>query len=229
MLKIYDFNPTSLIDYPSEVSSVVFLPGCNYRCGYCHNYKICISPESNITEEDIFKAITKNYKTVKHIVISGGEPTLQANDLYEFMKKVKDMGMSIKLDTNGTNLEFLRRVFADGLVDYVAMDIKAMFKNYCKLIKNPEDYCTEDFVETLKQSIDLIRNSKIKHEFRMTYAIGLSEDEDAVWFNSFACQDEYEKCYITVANEVKGYYKYDKKLRAEVEEFLKTMNNLEFR
>ena len=161
-MKIAGFQKLTLLDYPSKVACIIFTQGCNYKCPYCQNSGLIDhSNEDLIDEEEIFKYLDKIKGIIDGIVISGGEPTIQ-KDLKTFMKKVKDLGFLVKLDTNGSNPNLVEEIINEGLVDYIAMDIK----NVLKLYKDVTDVTPN--VENLKRSIELIKNSPIEHEFRTT-------------------------------------------------------------
>ena len=161
-MKIAGFQKLTLLDYPSKVACIIFTQGCNYKCPYCQNSGLIDhSNEDLIDEEEIFKYLNKRKGVIDGIVISGGEPTIQ-KDLKTFMKKVKDLGFLVKLDTNGSNPNLVEEIINEGLVDYIAMDIK----NVLKLYKDVTDVTPK--VENLKRSIELIKNSPIEHEFRTT-------------------------------------------------------------
>ena len=122
---------TSLIDYPGKVSSVVFFQGCNFRCGYCYNVDV-VFPErfsKPTPPEEFFEFLETRKGLVDAAVLLGGEPLLQP-DLDRFAKKVKDMGFLVKLDTNGSKSNVMRRLIRRGLVDFVAMDVKAPLEKY---------------------------------------------------------------------------------------------------
>ena len=161
-MKIAGFQKLTLLDYPSKVACIIFTQGCNYKCPYCQNSGLIDhSNEDLIDEEEIFNYLNKRKGVIDGIVISGGEPTIQ-KDLKTFMKKVKDLGFLIKLDTNGSNPKLLEEVINEGLVDYIAMDIKNVLDLYKDVTGvNPN-------IENLKRSIELIKNSPIEHEFRTT-------------------------------------------------------------
>ena len=161
-MKIAGFQKLTLLDYPSKVACIIFTQGCNYKCPYCQNSGLIDhSNEDLIDEEEIFKYLNKRKGVIDGIVISGGEPTIQ-KDLKAFMKKAKDLGFLVKLDTNGSNPNLVEEIINEGLVDYIAMDIK----NVLKLYKDVTDVTPN--VENLKRSIELIKNSPIEHEFRTT-------------------------------------------------------------
>lgn len=161
------FEKTDLINYPGLVASTVFTCGCNFRCPYCHNPEFVIqgSDETyfgeSYTEEEILAYLTKRRALLDGLVISGGEPTLH-KDLAPFMRRVKDMGLKIKLDTNGSKPAVLKDLISQGLVDYVAMDIKAPLEKYHLL----------GFTDTsaISMSIDILEglDDLVDHEFRTT-------------------------------------------------------------
>jgi pyruvate formate lyase activating enzyme len=173
---------SSLIDYPGKISAVIFTQGCNFRCGFCHNPDLVpinlkpqtsnnllpntslgepASGQSHLTpESEIIKFLTERVGKLDGVVITGGEPTLQS-DLLGFIKKIKKMGFSVKLDTNGSNPGLLRNLITNKLINYIAMDIK----------NSPEAYsatCGVEFNNKIKESIDLIMQSGLDYEFRTT-------------------------------------------------------------
>jgi pyruvate formate lyase activating enzyme len=164
---------TSLLDYPEKLTAVVFTIGCNFRCGYCHNPELVKLKEDSKTldEADFFAYLEKRKGLLDAVTITGGEPTLQT-DLYEFIKKIKDMGYLVKLDTNGTNPEILEKLLAENLLDYIAMDIKNSIENYNKVVRN---FITQ---EKILKSISLIMNSGVDYEFRTTVLKCLISIED---------------------------------------------------
>ena len=161
-MKIAGFQKLTLLDYPSKVACIIFTQGCNYKCPYCQNSGLIDhSNEDLIDEEEIFKYLDKRKGVIDGIVISGGEPTIQ-KDLKSFIKKVKEKGFLIKLDTNGSNPNFVEEVINEKLVDYIAMDIKNVLEEYKDVTNvNPN-------IVNLKRSIEIIKNSNIEHEFRTT-------------------------------------------------------------
>ncbi|MBR2386976.1 anaerobic ribonucleoside-triphosphate reductase activating protein, partial [bacterium] len=154
---------TSLIDYPEKLTAVVFTIGCNFRCGYCHNPELIKLKEDSkiLDEEDFFAYLEKRKGLLDAVTITGGEPTLQ-NDLADFIKRVKDMGFLVKLDTNGCSPEILEKLINEKLLDYIAMDIKNSIDNYNKVVRNFTDK------EKILKSINLIMNSGVDYEFRTT-------------------------------------------------------------
>lgn len=171
------FEKTDLINYPGLVASTVFTCGCNFRCPYCHNPEFVIqgSDETyfgeSYTEDEILAYLTKRRALLDGLVISGGEPTLH-KDLAPFMRRVKDMGYKIKLDTNGSRPAVLKDLISQGLVDYVAMDIKAPLEKYHLL----------GFTDTeaISMSIDILEglDDLVDHEFRTTCPKSILEVSD---------------------------------------------------
>ena len=164
------FEKTDLINYPGLVASTVFTCGCNFRCPYCHNPEFVIQGSDETyfgetyTEEEILSYLTKRRSLLDGLVISGGEPTLH-KDLAPFMRRVKDMGFKIKLDTNGSRPEVLKDLISQNLVDFVAMDIKAPLEKYHLLgfTDTKAISMSIDILEGLDDLVDLV-----DHEFRTT-------------------------------------------------------------
>jgi len=161
-MNIAGFEKVSFIELPGKVSSIVFTQGCNYKCVYCHNFNL-IPFETNknlINEEKIFDYLEKRRGFVDAVTVTGGEPTLQS-DLKQFLKKIKELGYFVKLDSNGTNPIILKEVIDEGLVDYIAMDIKASLEKYDEIVQ------TKVNEQNIKKSIKLLMNFG-SYEFRTT-------------------------------------------------------------
>lgn len=165
-MKINHIIGTSFIDYPKEISMVVFTKGCNMRCPYCHNKEL-EEKELLYTTADVLAFLNKRKGLVDAITISGGEPTLQEG-LVEFCRQLKMFKVKIKLDTNGSNPKVLKQLIDEELLDYVAMDIKTSPKKYKPL-------SGLDF-EKVEESIDLIQGLKT-YEFRTTIYPTISEKD----------------------------------------------------
>ena len=155
------FQKTSLLDFPQKIACIVFTPRCNFQCGYCHNPELNGKKEAVIELPSFFSFLESRKGKLDGIVITGGEPTLQKG-LYQFIFEIKSKGFAVKLDTNGSNPELLKKLIEDKLVDYVAMDIKAPFDKYHDVIK------TKIPLEEIKKSIDILLENKIDYEFRTT-------------------------------------------------------------
>jgi len=172
-MKIGGLQKTSLLDYPEEVSAIIWTVGCNFNCPFCYNKDLVKSKTSEISEDEILSFLDKRKKVLDGLVISGGEPFLQ-KDLKSFCKKVKKIGYKIKIDTNGTFPDKLKELIDEKLVDYIAMDVKAPTKKYDKLAGKKID------IKKIKKSIGLLRNSGIGYEFKTTYVPSLLVKKDIV-------------------------------------------------
>ncbi|MEM2089787.1 MAG: anaerobic ribonucleoside-triphosphate reductase activating protein [Candidatus Pacearchaeota archaeon] len=170
-MQIKGFQKVSFIDYPGKISSVVFLPGCNFKCGFCHNRALVLPKEieklKKYSEKEILQYLKKNRNFIDAVVISGGEPTL--HDLEKFLKKVKELGFEVKLDTNGSNPRVIEKLIKENLIDYIAMDIKTSLEEYGKIVKSKNP---NEIKRKIKQSINIIKNFK-EYEFRTTIVPGL--------------------------------------------------------
>jgi len=162
----------TLIDYPGKMSAMVYTIGCNFHCPYCHNPEL-VNETVDITysEEEILDFLKKRIGLIDGLVITGGEPTMHS-DLPMFIKKVKDLGFLVKLDSNGTNPKMLAGLIEKGLVDYIAMDIKSPILKYSSVVSRPVD------VIAIRKSIDLIMSSPVPYEFRTTLIKALVSPED---------------------------------------------------
>ncbi|HNU96437.1 MAG TPA: anaerobic ribonucleoside-triphosphate reductase activating protein [Candidatus Magasanikbacteria bacterium] len=172
-MKIGGLQKFSMIDYPDKIACIVFTQGCNFRCPYCHNPEL-VKPEmfgESLSEEEFFDFLKERVGKLDAVSITGGEPTLQY-DLIEFIKKIRDLGFLIKLDTNGTNPDMLKEIIDQKLVNYLAMDIKAPFSKYEEITKMPVN------IEKIKQSVEMIKSSGIDYEFRTTLVKKLLSPED---------------------------------------------------
>lgn len=172
-MKISGFVKTSFVDYPGKIASVVFTQGCNLRCGYCHNHTLLDIRDASkrILPEQIFEYLSKRKGMIDAVVVSGGEPTLQKN-LHAFIQELKRMNLLIKLDTNGTNSDSLRALINDGLLDFIAMDLKAPLGKYERIAgTSPLE------LVSILESVDIIKNSGLAHEYRTTFCPGLEEED----------------------------------------------------
>lgn len=168
---------TTLVDYPGKVAATVFTIGCNFRCPYCHNPELVLpelsEKQPKITEKEVLNFLKERRKLLEGICITGGEPTIQS-DLIDFIKKVKDLGFLIKLDTNGSCPDVLNSLIEQKLIDYVAMDVKAPKEKY-------EIFTQEEtLIENVSKSIELLKQDRINYEFRTTLAPGILEEQDVL-------------------------------------------------
>lgn len=161
---------TSFVDFPGHPAAVVFTPYCNFNCVYCHNRHI-LGPETPlIAEEEALAFLEKRRGLLKAVVITGGEPTLQQN-LAAFIEQARALSYLVKLDTNGTKPHVLQQLLHAGLLDYVAMDVKAPFDRYDEIAGAHAE------VDAIRKSIALLRNGSVPHEFRLTFTPQLSVDD----------------------------------------------------
>jgi len=162
---------TSLIDYPEKIAAVVFLNGCNFRCPYCHNSDIVLHLEERVYEDEFFRFLNSRKGKLDAVVVSGGEPCLNSC-IKEFIKKIKDTGFLVKLDTNGSRPDVLEEIVKNGLVDYVAMDIKGPLERY-------KEITNSDIDEThIIKSMEILSKSGINFEYRTTVVEGMLDFDD---------------------------------------------------
>ncbi|CEP66383.1 Aldolase-type TIM barrel [Moorella glycerini] len=161
------------MDFPGEVCTTVFYGGCNFRCPWCHNADLVLRPFTlpEISPEEVLNLLSRRRSWVQAVCITGGEPSL-APGLEEFIRSLKSCGFKVKLDTNGTHPGILARLLTDGLLDYVAMDVKAPPEKYNLLAGTKVD------LESVRESIAFIKNSRIAYEFRTTVVPGLLLEQD---------------------------------------------------
>ena len=192
-MRIAGLQKCTLLDYPGKVACTVFLPGCNFRCPFCHNYELLSQPEELMEEEEFFAFLQKRKGLLQGVCVTGGEPTLQP-ELPAFLQKIRDLGFSVKLDTNGYRPEALRSVLEQGLVDYVAMDLK----------NGPDAYaqtCGLECLDTAKirESVLLLQNSGVAYELRTTVCHPLHDEKMvqnmAHWLCSFT-ETKVERLFL---------------------------------
>ncbi len=173
-MNIGGFQKFSLSDFPGKVAAIVFTQGCNFRCPFCHNGALIPinAEESTLIPNNHVLSFLKEYKhKLDGVVITGGEPTIQY-DIIDFLRELKAIGLEVKLDTNGSMPSVIKDIISKDLVDYIAMDIKAPLNLYTKLAG------CNIVTENITQSIDIIANSGIEHEFRTTVVGPLLSPKD---------------------------------------------------
>lgn len=174
-MKIGGLNKFSLSDFPGKIAAVVFTQGCNFRCPYCHNGPLITQHVPNdllIPEEEFFRFLNIRGRQLDAVVVSGGEPTIQPG-LSAFLRRIKGMGLLAKLDTNGSNPKVLRNLLKKELLDYIAMDVKAPLHIYNCLTGT-----VTPVIRQIQESIVLVSESGIDHEFRTTVVELLLWPED---------------------------------------------------
>ncbi len=161
-MKICGLQKLSLLDFPGKLAATVFTGGCNLRCPFCHNSGLVFEPQEIMSEEELLTFLEKRRGRLEGVCITGGEPLMQ-RDIGDMIKRIREMGYSIKLDTNGTNPDKLDALINEGILDYVAMDIKNSFEKY------PETcgIAGMDIVQ-IKKSIDILMQNRVPFEFRTT-------------------------------------------------------------
>jgi pyruvate formate lyase activating enzyme len=170
-MQIGGLQKLSLIDYPGTPAAVIFAQGCNMFCPYCHNPQLVYHYlfKKTLNEDEILYFLKKRQGLLKGVVMTGGEPTLQ-NDLYNFIKQIKNLKFLVKLDTNGTNPEILQELMRGKLIDFVAMDIKSSAEKYNLFFKGD--------LNLIMQSLHIIKSSDTAHIFRTTYDTDILNERD---------------------------------------------------
>lgn len=182
-MNIQGLQKLTLLDYPGKVACTIFTGGCNFRCPFCHNSDLVVGDltDSALTNEQIMAFLHKRRGLLDGVCISGGEPLLQA-DIAQLLSDIRSLGYQIKLDTNGSQPAMLKALAAEGLVDYVAMDIKNAPSKYAMTI-GINDYD----LSPIKESVAFLLEGTVQYEFRTTVVQELHEAEDFVqigqWIN----------------------------------------------
>lgn len=198
------YQKLTLIDYPGKIATTVFTVGCSFRCPFCHNPELVLATHNSqpITpEKEFFDFLKKRQGKLEGVCITGGEPTIQP-DIIDFIKKIKELGFLVKLDTNGTRPEVIKELFKLGIIDYVAMDIKHAKKKYALACGKKTD------IKKIEKSVKMIMQSGVDYEFRTTVVPGIHTEKDfldiAKWIRGA------EKYYLQEYRDIKIL---DKKLR----------------
>ena len=173
MVEIKGLEKLASRDFPGYISSTVFIGGCNFRCPFCHNAQLVLQPETLPTfPEDIFAEYLDSRKGwLEGVCVTGGEPLMHAN-LGDFLKIIKDRGLLVKLDTNGAFPQQLERLISRGMVDFLAMDIKAPLEAYAAAVGVKVN------IQDILRSMEIIRNSDKNYVFRTTVVPGLIQAGD---------------------------------------------------
>lgn len=173
-MKICGLNKTTLLDYPGKVAATIFVASCNFRCPFCHNSSLVLhgDREPEISQEEILDFLQKRKGILEGVCVSGGEPTLYP-ELHDFLAKIRKLGYSVKLDTNGSRPDMIRDLTADHLVDKIAMDIKACPEHYGLLcgLSYPN-------LDPIMESADFLLTGSIDYEFRTTVVRELHTEKD---------------------------------------------------
>lgn len=176
-MQIHGLNKTTLLDYPEHVAATVFTGGCNFRCPFCHNKDLVLNPAGQpmIDEEEVLAFLKKRKGIITGVCVTGGEPTLQP-DLKEFLARIKEIGLNVKLDTNGYRPEILKDLVESGLADYVAMDIKSSKEGYA----NAAGWGEKDSfrIENIEKSVSYLMQGNVPYEFRTTIVQELHREKE---------------------------------------------------
>lgn len=171
-MKLGGLQKMTLLDFPGKVACTVFTVGCNFRCPFCHNSSLVVSPEvPELPQDDFFAFLKKRQGLLDGVAITGGEPLLHP-DMPEFLEKIRALGYAVKLDTNGAFPDRLQKILAAGLADYVAMDVKNSKEKY-ELTAG-----IAGILPKVEQSASILREGKTPFEFRTTLVDELHEPAD---------------------------------------------------
>ena len=193
-MKITGLQKMTLLDFPGKVACTVFLGGCNFRCPFCHNSQMLDGSAEKLMEEEAFFAFLKKRQgMLDGVCVTGGEPTLQPG-LPEFLRKIRDLGYQVKLDTNGYRPEVLKAVVEQGLVDYVAMDIKNGPEMY------PQTAGVALDIEKIRESILYLVSDPVDYEFRTTVVEPLHSEQSILnmsrWLLSICGEKVPKKLFL---------------------------------
>ena len=214
----------TLIDFPGKIAATVFTVGCSFRCPFCHNPELVLGSgmgNQGNQEEEFFAFLQKRKGKIEGVCITGGEPTIQ-KDIVKFIQKVKELGFAVKLDTNGTRPDVIKKLLDLRLLDFVAMDIKNQLKNYDKTTGVKGDK------KRIKLGVDLIMNSRVPYEFRTTVVPGIHEEKDfleiAKWIkgaNAYYLQEYREKIILDprLKKKTKGKTLDLRKIKKSIEKY----------
>jgi pyruvate formate lyase activating enzyme len=185
---IYNITPFSLLDYPDKISCILWFAGCNMRCGYCYNPEI-VTGQGRISIEEVKQFLSSRIGLLDAVVFSGGECTSHKS-IFEFAGMAKDMGLSVKIDTNGSHPAVIKRLIDEKLVDYIALDFKALPSQFLKITG-------KNLFQPFEKTLAILMDEQVEYEVRTTVHSDLISDEELdmmVWYL-------YEKGYRS-----KNYY-----------------------
>ena len=174
----------TLIDYPGKLAATVFLASCNFRCPWCYSSELVlpekIKKQSKISKREFFDFLKDRKGLLEGVVICGGEPCLNSG-LPSFIKKIKKIGFSVKLDTNGSKPQMLKKLIESNLIDYVALDVKLPKEKYFQVLGVA--------VDEIEQSMEILKENKIDYEFRTTVVPTVLDKYDVIeiakWISGF--------------------------------------------
>lgn len=196
-MKICGLQKTTLLDFPGHVAATVFTGGCNFRCPFCHNSDLLGNDAEVIyTDEEVLKFLAKRKGILEGVAITGGEPTLQP-DLREFILRVRELGYRIKLDTNGSRPDVLKSLCEEGLIDYVAMDIKTCKERYPEVTGIPSAN-----IGVIMESVEFLKQGTVPYEFRTTVVKELHSTDDFAKIGEWisGCPNYFLQNYVDSEN-----------------------------
>ena len=171
-MRLGGLQKMTLLDFPGRVACTVFTVGCNFRCPFCHNSSLVLSPAvSELSQDDFFAFLKKRQGLLDGVAITGGEPLLHP-DMPAFLEQIWSLGYAVKLDTNGAFPDRLQAVLEAGLADYVAMDVKNSREKY------EQTAGVAGILPAVERSVALLRAGKVPFEFRTTLVDELHEPAD---------------------------------------------------
>ena len=215
-MKIAGYEKLSLQDFPNQISCIIFTQGCNIRCPFCQNSTLIPMDANNlISEDEIFDYLNLRKNIISGVTISGGEPTLQP-DLENFIDKVKDLKLKVKLDTNGLNTKLLEKLIENQKIDYVAMDIKNSLNKY-----GWTSGVAKINMQNILNSIELLKKGKVDYEFRTTIINEFHTLQDIIEIIKLVGNSKY---YLQ--NFKNSEYVLDKTLTSFTEEKLVLWNEI---
>lgn len=218
-MNIKGLQKLTLLDFPGKVACTVFLGGCNMRCPFCHNAPLVLGyGGEDISEEEFFSFLEKRRGRLEGVCISGGEPTLSPA-LPEFIRRIRSLGYAVKLDTNGLSPDMLEGLLREGLVDYIAMDIKSSREGYAKASGVPDVDLTK-----IEKSAALLMKSDTPYEFRTTVVRELHDGGDMVRIGEWlsGAKNYFLQSFLDSGELISdGLHGYDKKTMEDLLKLLK--------
>lgn len=228
-MKIRGIEKTTLVDYPDKIACTIFLFGCNFKCGFCHNPELVVKDTNpEISEKEILSFLKKRKGKLEGVCITGGEPLLTIKT--DFLKKIKELGYLIKIDTNGTSPNKLKELIEKKLIDYIAIDIKSSRKSYEKTIGTKTD------LKKIEKSIKIICNSNLDYELRTTVVPGIHNKKEienlGIWINSLVKKKPeryFLQAFKNMGKFIDNKYKKEKNIQEKYLEELKNTSERYFK
>ncbi len=170
-MKIKHLQKTTLIDFPGKIACTIFLFGCTFKCGFCHNPELVLKEETpDISKEEIIEFLKKRKKYLEGVCFTGGEPCLSLEK--DFLKEIRNLGYKIKLDTNGSFPKKVKEFIEENLIDFVSMDFKSTFGKYKEITNSNIE------IEKIKDSLKIISKNLDEYEFRTTILEDFHTEEE---------------------------------------------------